>query len=312
MIYVIINPYSRVNILHPDLDQNLAKIIGDHGRVFKTKSLKDQDELIKQAYTNGVDTIGICGGDGTAACGLSSIYKTYKDGNYPKILFLKGGTINFLSHNVELLGSPETTLKTYVNHLEKNIPIKTKKLQTLRIEDRLGFLFVDGVGTNFLQKFYSNKTNAIGSLILFFKMLFSVLLNNKTGKNILSTSLKKLIYKDKVGSKELKYSSMLFISTVRQIPFGIKFFSKLNPGNFTGAAFSFKKGFMFFLTIFKNFSYKSSTQRQNFQTSFLSIESLSNQKEYTYSLDGEIIIKKTEQKELLQVDRGPEFSFITK
>ena len=311
MIYVIINPYSRVNILHPDLDQVLAKIIGSFGKVFKTKSLDHQDEVIKQAYENGVDTIGICGGDGTVSCGLTSIYKTYKEGNYPRVLFLKGGTINFLSHNVGLKSSPETTLQMYVDHLDQNIPIKTKELQTLKIEDRLGFLFVDGVGTNFLQKFYSNKTNAIGSLILFFKMLFSVLLNNKAGKQILSTPKRKLTYKDNTELKELNYSSMLFISTVRQIPFGIKFFSSIQPGNFTGAVFSFKKGILFFLTIFKNFSYRNSSQRQNFQTSILSIESLSDQKEYTYSLDGEIIIKKTESANLLEVEKGPEFNFIT-
>ncbi len=253
MIYVIINPYSRVNILHPNLKDILAKIIGDYGKVFKTKSLEEQDELIKMAYKEGVDTIGVCGGDGTVTRTLTSIYKAYENGKYPRVLFLKGGTINFLAHNLGLTFSPQKTLRWYVNSLKKGDVSSIHELQTLDIEGKLGFLFVDGVGVNFLQKFYANKKGPISSAILFLKMLCSTFTNGKEARKLMQTRDIWYEYKNKARTEGGSGGSLLFLSTVTKIPFGIKFFNEIGQGLFNGVCLRFKPGIKFLFKIHRYF-----------------------------------------------------------
>ena len=313
MIYVIINPYSRVNILHPDLKDILVKIIGEYGKVFKTKTLEEQDELITEAYKEGVDTIGVCGGDGTVTRTLTSIYKAYKSGTYPKVLFLKGGTINFLAHNLGLTSSPQKTLSWYVGKLKTGEELTTQELQTLDIEDKLGFLFVDGVGVNFLQKFYANKKGPISSAILFLKMLCSTFTNGKEARKLMQTRDIWYEYKNETRIEGGSGGSLLFLSTVTKIPFGIKFFQKIDQGLFNGVCLRFKPGMKFLFKIHRYFfNTGRGRERKQFEASSVKLENRGILDEYVYSIDGEVFTKKVEEKTLLQVKLGPSFNFIVK
>jgi diacylglycerol kinase (ATP) len=167
---IITNPHSKLNKRYPERQRLLSYIVGDRGKLELTSSLEDLARVAVTFKERKVDCVGINGGDGTICRTLTAIIRAYGSEPLPKILILRGGTINVLAENVGVKGSPEEILVRYIESQSGVRHSKTVSLQTLKVEDHYGFLFGQGVVANYLEEFYLNKTGALGAVLLLLKM----------------------------------------------------------------------------------------------------------------------------------------------
>ena len=91
-IGVVYNPFAGKNKFNPERKQAvLEKIIGNRGIVRATQSVEDIYRVANEFQEEGVDILGISGGDGTNQCVLTTFSDVYGEENLPLVALLRGG-----------------------------------------------------------------------------------------------------------------------------------------------------------------------------------------------------------------------------
>ena len=100
-IGIIYNPHARANRTGAtERVRRLETTVGDDGLVRVTHSLDDLREAASEFHRHRVDTVGVCGGDGSYHCMLSAMDSIYDGEPLPKLLPLRAGTINYVADAV--------------------------------------------------------------------------------------------------------------------------------------------------------------------------------------------------------------------
>ena len=172
-IGIISNPHSKANKGNSSRQDVFSYLLGQRGKAVSTKNLLELKQAAINFRSQDIDILAINGGDGTISCTISAFIHAYEDKKLPAIALLRGGTINTLAGNLNIKGSPEQNLFKLVERYSSKKRIKTIKLGTLSVGSQYGFIFASGSVANFLQLFYKQKTNALGSLALIFKLAAS-------------------------------------------------------------------------------------------------------------------------------------------
>jgi diacylglycerol kinase (ATP) len=76
-ILVVVNRLAGGVKRRPGIVEELAAIVGDRGEVAVTGSPDELRQILMRARSRGVDTIGICGGDGTNLATLTALANVY-------------------------------------------------------------------------------------------------------------------------------------------------------------------------------------------------------------------------------------------
>lgn len=313
-IGIIINPYAKINKNNIVFINRFKELFQAKALIKITHSIEDIKGVATEFLANQIDILAINGGDGTISKTLNVFYEQYRKHKlaFPKIALLKGGTINVLATNLKIKAhNPITIFNQLLQQINFYQPLKVKRYTSLIIENNLGFLFADGVAFNFLNIFYRNKTNAIGSIILFINTIGSYLVKGNLASQIL-TSQAYEVY-PKPYSKIYKNSMMLCISTLDKFPFGIPIF----PSNSSNNVNKLKMSLIFIqpkLLLFKIPMILINNREGeyagkiylNCDEILINIEKL-QKCFYNYSLDGDLY--QTTAKQIL-IRKGPEFDFI--
>ncbi|MEZ4744154.1 MAG: diacylglycerol kinase family protein [Bdellovibrionota bacterium] len=221
-IGIITNPYSKLNKRNPRRQELLGYVAGQNGRLEITNSLEDLNRVAREFRDQDISVLAINGGDGTISRTLTAIINAYGDKPLPKVVILRGGTVNVLATNLGVKGSPEHILFRLMEAHSTGQYKDRVRLYTLKIEGEYGFLFGNGSCFSFLEEFYRNKTNLFGSVTLLLKVIASRLFNRSL--------YDRLIYQDKMtlefkGKPAYEHQSCaVFCSTVEKMPLGIKLF----------------------------------------------------------------------------------------
>lgn len=229
---IISNPYAKINKRDPEHNTLLWYILGNRGQFEITNSLGDLSRVCEEFCARGLDTVGIVGGDGTISLTLSAIAKAYPADKLPRILVLRGGTVNVLASNLGIFGNPKDVFADALEAYHTPDGLAQMSLQTLSVNGRLGFIFADGVAARFLSEFYKNKSSTLGAGLFLGRVIADGALAGHMGG----------AYKKLYRTERLRIDSMptpwpfanptnaaiIAASTIPKMPFGIKFFRNLD------------------------------------------------------------------------------------
>ncbi len=161
-IVVISNPQSGRNRRDPKLAARLRALLPAPHVLLEPVDPAHADTLATELLTAGdLDLLCVNGGDGTLAHVLSSMARVWGDRPLPPVGILRGGTMNTVAHGIGLRGRPEAILKRIVARHAAGAEQPLAHRHLLRIRDglgrdRYGFLFGNGVISNFLEAYYQH------------------------------------------------------------------------------------------------------------------------------------------------------------
>jgi diacylglycerol kinase (ATP) len=154
-IGIIHNPFARGNIKRPHIAGQLRQVLGGHGHIFETRNLDELPEVARQFMEQGFEILAVNGGDGSLHLALSAFIKVYKDRPLPRVLALRGGTMNTMSNSLKLKGKTIDICKKAVELCRTRQPLDTLKQHLVKLNDKYGFMSGGGVAANFLDAYYS-------------------------------------------------------------------------------------------------------------------------------------------------------------
>ncbi|BBM87856.1 diacylglycerol/lipid kinase family protein [Candidatus Uabimicrobium amorphum] len=237
-IGVVYNPFAGKNKANPEKKQAvLEKIIGNRGIVRATQSIEDICNVAREFQEEGVDILGISGGDGTNQCVLTTFSEIYGEENLPLVALLRGGTMNLREQSLKMKGSPEARLKRLIKVLEKG-DCPTIKHTLLKVNDRYGCIFGNGTVTNIMEEYYHGGNPGFKkACVLFLKSLFSSITNQKFITKLFSPIEAQV----KIGDETLPQQSFtaLMAATTKECGLGFKPFYRAQE----------KAGYIHFLAI---------------------------------------------------------------
>jgi len=131
-----------------------------------THSLEDIQRTAETFKRNGIDLLCLNGGDGTNHCTLTAFIQIYGDTPLPRIAFLRGGTMNTTAWDCGLrTGSPPQLLKRLIDHERTGQPLVITERNIMRVGDTYGFLFGNGLISNFLEIYYEGGNASFAKAI---------------------------------------------------------------------------------------------------------------------------------------------------
>lgn len=187
-IGIVNNPRAARNRRHPETGARLARRLGDAGLVRDADTPEALDRALDDFRAAGVDTLAINGGDGTCHVVLSAAAARWAGQPLPRLLVLRGGTMNTLAENHDVRGEPEELLARELRRRAAGAPPVVVERDLLRIEadDRPplhGFLFGTGAAVTFLERFYAwGQPSPLRAWLLVARAAASALLGGELGR----------------------------------------------------------------------------------------------------------------------------------
>jgi diacylglycerol kinase family enzyme len=150
---VIVNPRAGAVRKFPSLLARMDDLVRGQALLCVTQDAAQIEPIARQLAREECAHVAIVGGDGTASHTLTAIAHAYGDSPLPTVSFLRGGTMNTIA---TALGVPRARplglLRTALYEWAQPAP-RVKWRPTLRIGDRLGFLFGTGAFSGYLAAY---------------------------------------------------------------------------------------------------------------------------------------------------------------
>jgi diacylglycerol kinase family enzyme len=154
-IGVIHNPFARGNVRRPGVVKKLKEIVSDVGELWETRNINELTQVAEAFLRQKLEVLAVNGGDGTLHLVLSAFIKVYGDHPLPKLISLRGGTMNTMSNSLNIKGKGTAILAKVVQKYQAAEPLKELKQNLLKINDKYGFMSGAGMVANFLDAYYS-------------------------------------------------------------------------------------------------------------------------------------------------------------
>jgi diacylglycerol kinase (ATP) len=184
-VVVFVNPGSRANRKDPGFADRLAKILGKSGRVVAPPNLELLAEEARRAAAESPSVIAIHGGDGTLHRTLSALVEAYDGRALPPIAILPGGTMNVVASSLGIRVKPETLLAELAAGERAGTAPSTIHRRCLRVGDGYGFIFGNGLLTNFLEEYYARgRYGTWRAVWVVFRILLSLLTARRYAQRI--------------------------------------------------------------------------------------------------------------------------------
>ena len=152
---VFVNPGSRANRKDPACAERFAKILGAQGRVAAPPSLEQLAIEAERTASELPSIVGIHGGDGTLHRTLTALIAAYGARPLPPIAVLPGGTMNVVAASLDIRVKPEELLAELAAAERAGLAPTTMERRCLRVGNEYGFIFGNGLLTNFLEEYYA-------------------------------------------------------------------------------------------------------------------------------------------------------------
>ncbi len=153
---VIVNPKAGALRRNPKLASLLRDLCARDAELHVTASAAEVDEVTADLARREVGLVGLVGGDGTASTSLTSVWRSYGDGQLPHISFLRGGTMNTIANSLGVSRrNPAWLLSRTLKAWTSRDTSRFQPRPTLKVGDRLGFLFGTGLMYGYLAEYYA-------------------------------------------------------------------------------------------------------------------------------------------------------------
>lgn len=185
-IVVFVNPGSRANRKDPGCADRFAKLLGDAGRVAAPAGLDKLADEARRAAGEAPSVIAIHGGDGTLHRTLSALLSAYGATPLPPIAILIGGTMNVVASSLGLRAKPEVFLAAVVEAERAGTPMATLERRCLQVGEHYGFIFGNGLLSNFLEEYYARGSyGAWRAVWVVARTVFSLVTTQRYARRIL-------------------------------------------------------------------------------------------------------------------------------
>src|SRR5512147_3096742 len=108
-IGIVSNPRSWRNRRHPETADRLRRALGDEGELREAETPEALSEALTAFARAGIDVLAVNGGDGTLHLAVTAMAESWR-GPWPRLLPLRGGTMNTIASAHRLSGAPEALL----------------------------------------------------------------------------------------------------------------------------------------------------------------------------------------------------------
>ena len=230
-IGIISNPHAKVNRNDPEHNTLIWYVLGNRGRFEVTSTLDDLANVCRNFQERGIDHIGIVGGDGTITRTLTALLACYGEAALPRIIVLRGGTVNVLATNLGIHGQPKDILADTMDFFHSNNHLHEMPVRSLMVNGCLGFLFGTTGAVRFLEAFYANKTSAWGAGTFFGKLLLDGLSGGRLDGRFpaMAAPERMSISSSWQGSCEHRElnTPVLLAATIPKLPYGLNYFPEI-------------------------------------------------------------------------------------
>lgn len=206
--------------------RRLAYVLGSEDTYELTNKVEDIVAVAEQFKSSGIEILALNGGDGTNHVSLTTFIEVYGDEPLPKITFLRGGTMNTISNGIGIEGTPSRLLANLVDKYYTGVPFETTQRDMLKITDqdatRHGFIFGNGVVSNFLEIYYDtgNPPTPMTAAALLGRAIVGMPFGAQIVKEIVRPFVARAVFEDEVWP-EREYTSLL-AATIDQIGLGFR------------------------------------------------------------------------------------------
>jgi diacylglycerol kinase family enzyme len=157
-IGIVSNPRSRRNLVRPRTAEALRRLLGDAGALHEAATPEELERALAALRRAGIDTLAVNGGDGTLHVVVTALARTW-EGPWPRLLPLRGGSMNTVASAHGLRGSPEVALQRLLELRRAGGDAVTVERDLLQVEApgqpaRIGFLFGTGLAVAFLEEWH--------------------------------------------------------------------------------------------------------------------------------------------------------------
>lgn len=310
---IISNPHAGINKRDPQHNTLVWYVLGNRGQFEVTQSPEQLYPLCEEFQQRGIDHIGIIGGDGTICLALQAIYNAYHQKKLPKILVMRGGTMNVIAGNLGIFGKPTVIMNDFLDIFHSRKPYHEAKLSTLCVNGKLGFVFGHGASAKFLVEFYKTKKSPVKAGLFFGQLTLGGLLRGESDnffRELTACEEAKLLLTDDSNPNPTHLNcgvSLTYASTLPKAPFGIhlcKNLKQLENSRAEMVAVSAKGRPLVAETVKVLLGHDSRSEnvhRHLFQKCTLHVLPKT-----LYTLDGELFEAENGE---IQIDIGPQFTF---
>ncbi len=221
---VIVNPNAGALRRNPKLAERLRELCRGRAELHVTQDDAHLGRVAQTIAEHGLGRVAVVGGDGTASLTLTSLWKAYGDRPLPTVSFLRGGTMNTVANSLGISRrNPgwllERTLRSWSNGEAR----KLRARPTLRIGDRLGFLFGTGLMYGYLAEYYAagnGQPSPVTAATVLARGIGSALLGGETFERILQPRRLQVVFSS--GHWETRNYMTIGAGTVAQAGLGFQ------------------------------------------------------------------------------------------
>jgi diacylglycerol kinase family enzyme len=169
-IGIVSNPASWRNQRHPGTADRLRRLLGDRGELRAAGTPEALAEALAAFRGAGIEVLAVNGGDGTLHR-VATALAASGSRPWPRLLPLRGGTMNTIATAHRIFGSPEAVLSRLLQPRRAGAAAAVER-DLLRVEAEglapgVGFLFGTGVAVSFLEAWHAtgHPTSATALLL---------------------------------------------------------------------------------------------------------------------------------------------------
>ncbi|HEY3355335.1 MAG TPA: diacylglycerol kinase family protein [Polyangia bacterium] len=178
MIGIVTNPNALGLVRDRHLAARLRVIARDVGIVRETHTPADLRAAVQEFRRLGIGILATCGGDGTNLSVLSEAVRVFPPGALPRVLILRGGTVNTVASELGLSGHPEEILARCVALHRRDQLMPATQRNLLRVGEQHGFLFGAGMAGRFFEAYYGGPITGVAwASVLAARIIGSAFLN---------------------------------------------------------------------------------------------------------------------------------------
>ena len=306
-IGIVTNPNSKLNKRNPERHKILGYILGQRGQLAVTNSIAELESVAAEFKAREVEILAINGGDGTISRTLTAFIRCYGDQPLPKVAILGGGTINVLRTNLGIHGTPEDVLFRLVEQHSAGVEFEVRRTRTIEVDGTYGFMFGDGIVANFLELFYRNKTNAVGSILLMFRLYWAAWFNRDLFQSVVNQQDYKLSPQN--GRPLHGPAAAVMCSTLARMPLGARVFTLLekNPDKMECISFQLDESKILWQlpVMLAGIALRLNFWQQRICTGEIAIQA---NPQRLYTVDGELYQARNDT---IKITMGPQLDFVT-
>lgn len=179
-VLVVINQRAGGVRREPSLAAKVRRLTGTSGEVVATADTREIDAALRRALMDGVDTVAICGGDGTAHSVLTSLARVYGERPWPRVALLAGGTVNNATRCLGFGGPVAERLEALMS---SEMP-RLHRTPLVAVDGRVGFTLGTQMPARVMDAYYDGRTGVAKCVWLTMRIAASALAGGPFGSKL--------------------------------------------------------------------------------------------------------------------------------